>query len=73
MSNDGSPSVTGEGFGALHAAMQRLVDTEILAGVSSAVLVNGGIADLHCTGWADREARVALRPDHIFRPAAFAG
>ena len=39
--------MTGEGFGALHAAMQRLVDTEILAGVSSAVLVNGGIAGTH--------------------------
>src|SRR5688500_19759123 len=64
MSNDRCDALTGEDFSALHAAMQRLVDTEILAGVSSAVLVNGRVADLHCAGWADREARVALRPDH---------
>ena len=47
--------------------MQRLVDERILAGVSSAVLVAGEVADLHCVGWADREREVALAPHHLFR------
>lgn len=54
-------------FSAVHAAMRRYVDAEILPGVSSAVLVGRDLTDLHCTGWADREAKVALRADHIFR------
>lgn len=54
-------------FSAVHAAMRRYVDAEILPGVSSAVLVGRDLADLHCAGWADREAKVALREDHIFR------
>ncbi len=52
---------------ALHEAMQRLVDDRILAGVSSAVLMRGEIADIHCAGSADRERGVALRADHLFR------
>lgn len=47
--------------------MRRLVDEEILAGVSCAVLVEGELADLRCVGLADRERAVALRPDHLFR------
>jgi len=54
-------------FGAVHAAMQRYVDQEILAGVSSAVLVGRDLVDVHCVGWADREAEVPLQADHIFR------
>ncbi|HEU4647156.1 MAG TPA: serine hydrolase domain-containing protein [Burkholderiales bacterium] len=54
-------------FSAVHAAMRRYVDAEILPGVSSAVLVGRDLTDLHCAGWADREAKVALREDHIFR------
>ena len=56
-----------ERFGQVHGAMQRYVDDEILAGVSSAILVGRELVDLRCVGWADRERRVALRPDHIFR------
>ncbi len=54
-------------FSATHAAMRRWVDGNILAGVSSAALVGRDIVDLHCEGWADKEAGVALRPDHLFR------
>jgi len=54
-------------FAPLHAAMKEIVDGELLAGVSSAVLQGRELIDLHCTGWADREQQIALRPDHIFR------
>jgi CubicO group peptidase (beta-lactamase class C family) len=54
-------------FGAAHAAMRRYVDGDILPGVSSAVLVGRDLVDLNCVGWADREARIPLRADHIFR------
>lgn len=54
-------------FGAVHAALGRYVDQDILAGVSSAVLVGRDLVDLHCVGWADREAQARLRVDHIFR------
>ena len=54
-------------FSAAHAAMRRYVDAELLAGVSSAVLAGRDLVDLHCTGWADREAGIALREDHLFR------
>ena len=54
-------------FAPLHAAMKEIVDGELLAGVSSAVLQGRNLIDLHCTGWADREQQIALRPDHIFR------
>src|SRR4051794_18351050 len=54
-------------FGAAHAAMRRYVDGNILSGVSSAVLVGRDLVDVHCTGWADREAQTPLRIDHIHR------
>jgi CubicO group peptidase (beta-lactamase class C family) len=54
-------------FGAVRAAMQRYVDQEILAGVSWCVLRGRDIVDQQCVGLADREADIALRPDHIFR------
>jgi CubicO group peptidase (beta-lactamase class C family) len=54
-------------FGAVHAAMQRYVDGNILAGVSSAVLVGRELVDVNCVGWADKEQDVKLRVDHIFR------
>lgn len=25
------------------------------------------LVDLHCAGWADREQRIAMRSDHLFR------
>ena len=54
-------------FSAVHAAMQRYVDQEIIAGVSWAVLRGREVVDQQCVGLADREAKVPLRPDHIFR------
>lgn len=54
-------------FQALHQSMQRHVDTELLAGVSSAVLVGRDLVDEHAVGWADRENRVPLNREHIFR------
>jgi CubicO group peptidase (beta-lactamase class C family) len=57
----------GYDFGAVHAAMRRYVDADILPGVSFAVLVGRELADLQCVGWADRERGVELRDDHLFR------
>jgi CubicO group peptidase (beta-lactamase class C family) len=54
-------------FTDVRAAMQRYVDQEILAGVSWTILRGGEVVDQQCVGWADREAKTALRPDHIFR------
>ena len=55
------------GFTDVRAAMQRYVDQEILAGVSWTVLRGRDVVDQQCLGWADREAKAELRPDHIFR------
>jgi len=60
-------TAAGYDFGAAHAAMRRLVDGNILSGVSSAVLVGRDLVDMNCTGWADKEAQVPLRSDHLFR------
>ncbi|MCP3469415.1 beta-lactamase family protein [Bradyrhizobium sp. CCGUVB1N3] len=54
-------------FSAARTAMQRYVDQEIVAGVSWAVLRGRDVVDQQCVGLADREANVALKPDHIFR------
>jgi CubicO group peptidase (beta-lactamase class C family) len=54
-------------FTDVRAAMQRYVDQEILAGVSWTVLRGRDVADRQCIGFADREAKTALRSDHIFR------
>ncbi len=54
-------------FRAVHAALRRYVDANILAGVSSAVLLGRDLVDLNCVGWADKEQDVALRGDHLFR------
>jgi CubicO group peptidase (beta-lactamase class C family) len=62
-----SGPATKRDFSALHAVMQGTVDGELLAGVSSAVLVGSEVVDTHCVGWADRERREPLRPDHLFR------
>lgn len=51
----------------LDAALQSRVDRDELAGVSYAVLRGGELVAQNCLGWADREARVPLRPDHLFR------
>lgn len=54
-------------FSAARTAMQRYVDQEIVPGVSWAVLRGREVVDQQCVGFADREAKTALRPDHIFR------
>ncbi len=54
-------------FGATHAALRRYVDADLLAGVSSAVLVGRELVDVHCTGHADREKGIPLREDTLFR------
>jgi CubicO group peptidase (beta-lactamase class C family) len=58
---------TGYDFRSAHAAMQRYVDGNLLSGFSSAVLVGRDLVDVQCIGWADKEARIPLRVDHIFR------
>ena len=54
-------------FGAIRPAMQAYVDKQILAGVSSAILLGQDLVHLDCVGWADQESGIALRPDHLFR------
>ncbi|MFZ6673442.1 serine hydrolase domain-containing protein [Undibacterium sp. Xuan67W] len=54
-------------FSKVHHAMQRYIDKDILAGVSTAILVGQDLVDVHCAGWADKESQVALREDHLFR------
>jgi len=58
---------TGYDFRAAHAAMQRYVDGNLLSGFSSAVFVGRDLVDVKCIGWADKEAQIPLRVDHIFR------
>src|SRR5215510_2231166 len=60
-------TATGYDFRPAHAAMQRYIDGNLLSGFSSAVLVGRDLADVKCIGWADKEAQVPLRVDHIFR------
>lgn len=67
MEEDMQVTAAGYDFGAAHAAMRRLVDGNILSGVSSAVLVGRDLVDVNCTGWADKEAQIPLRADHLFR------
>lgn len=60
-------TANGYDFKPAHAAMQRYVDDNLLAGISSAVLVGRDLVDVNCIGWADKEAQTPLRADHIFR------
>src|SRR4051794_15507289 len=64
---DMKATANGYDFGPAHAAMRRFVAGKILAGVSSAGLVGRDLVDVNCVGWADKEAKVSLRADHIFR------
>jgi CubicO group peptidase (beta-lactamase class C family) len=57
----------GPDFGALHAGMRTQVDDQFLPCVSTALLHRREVADRFCYGFADREARILLREDHIFR------
>lgn len=54
-------------FSPAHAALQAHVAAQRLPGVSAVVTLNGEVVDEFCTGFADLEARVPLRPDHIHR------
>jgi CubicO group peptidase (beta-lactamase class C family) len=54
-------------FSAIHAAMRRYVDADVLAGVSCAVLSGRELLDVHCVGLADKEAGTPLRENTIFR------
>lgn len=47
--------------------MRRYVEGNLLAGVSTAVLIGREVVDQHLEGWADRENKIALREDHLFR------
>jgi hypothetical protein len=47
--------------------MQRYIDGNLLPGFSSAVFVGRDLVDVKCIGWADKEAQIPLRVDHIFR------
>src|SRR5882757_1857800 len=58
---------SGYDFRPAHAAMQRYVDGNLLAGFASAVLAGQDLVDVQCIGWADKEAGIPLRVDHIFR------
>src|SRR6476620_8402917 len=60
-------TATGYDFRPARAAMQRYVDGNLFSGFSSAVLVGRDLADVSCIGWADKEARIPLRVDHLFR------
>lgn len=50
-----------------NAVLQQAVDGRLLPGVSAVVLRDGAVVDRFCTGWADIEAGVPLRPDQIYR------
>lgn len=54
-------------FPAVDAALQAAIDGEHLAGVSYAVFRRDELLARKCLGWADREARLPLREDHLFR------
>jgi len=54
-------------FKPAQAAMQRYVDDNLLSGISWAVLSGRDLIDVTCVGWADKEAEIPLRTDHIFR------
>jgi CubicO group peptidase (beta-lactamase class C family) len=60
-------TASGYDFRPAQAAMQRYVDGNLLSGLSSAVLVGRDLVDVKCIGWADKEAQIPLRVDHIFR------
>lgn len=59
--------MTGPDFGALHAAMRKHVDDQLIPCVSTALLRGREAVDVFCYGLADRERVVPLRDDHIFR------
>jgi CubicO group peptidase (beta-lactamase class C family) len=49
------------------AALQSWIDQDRLPGVSYAIVRGGDVVARRCLGWADHEARIPLREDHLFR------
>jgi len=54
-------------FPTVDAALRGAIDGEQLAGVSYSVFRRDEVLARKCLGWADREARVPVREDHLFR------
>ena len=54
-------------FPAVDAALQAAIAGEQLAGTSYTVFRANEVLARKCLGWADREAEVAVREDHLFR------
>ena len=54
-------------FTRVDAALRQRVDDGELPGVSYAVLRGTELVARNCLGWADSEAQVPLREDHLFR------
>ncbi|MCG2593401.1 beta-lactamase family protein [Ramlibacter sp. XY19] len=54
-------------FPAIQAAIQAAIDGQQLPGVSYTVFRRDEVLATQCLGWADVEARVPLRDDHLFR------
>lgn len=54
-------------FTAMHLAMQRYVDEEILAGMAAVVLKDNELVDFHTWGYADLDSRRPMEADTIFR------
>ena len=58
-------TANGYDFKPAQAAMQRYIDNNLLSGISWAVMVGRDLVDVNCVGWADKEALVPLRTDHV--------
>ncbi len=54
-------------FGPVHAALRHYIDSELLPGVSHAVLRGRNLMDVGCFGWADRELDRRIEIDTLFR------
>lgn len=54
-------------FGQVRDTLSRFVNADILPCASAAVLVDGELAFQSCAGWADKERKIALAADHLFR------
>lgn len=52
---------------AIDELLESCVEGDELSGVSYALVSGGELVAQKCVGWADREARVPLRLDHLFR------
>jgi CubicO group peptidase (beta-lactamase class C family) len=60
-------TITPPDFADAHALLEAQVALRRLPGVSVLVARQGEIIDAFCTGWADIEQGVPLRPDHLHR------